>query len=89
MELNEKQTLEAQEELNKLELINKFRKLIDKAEWKECNGEAHSPEVAGNIDHCGICMPYWGSYPICPIHKTRLTDKGLCKTCNKHYEVRE
>ena len=27
--------------------------------WVKCNGEAHLPEVAGNIDHCGICMPFW------------------------------
>jgi hypothetical protein len=25
-----------------------------------CTGEAHLPETAGNIDHCGVCMPDWG-----------------------------
>jgi len=27
---------------------------------RDCEGEAHKPEVAGNIDHCGVCMPNWG-----------------------------
>lgn len=26
----------------------------------ECPGHAHSPEVAGNQDHCSICAPRWG-----------------------------
>lgn len=26
----------------------------------ECNGEAHDPEVGGQIDHCGLCAPHWG-----------------------------
>lgn len=25
-----------------------------------CTGEAHNPKVAGQIDHCGSCMPNWG-----------------------------
>lgn len=25
-----------------------------------CNGEAHLPEVAGNIDNCMVCAPRWG-----------------------------
>lgn len=25
-----------------------------------CPGEAHSPEVAGGIDNCGLCAPRWG-----------------------------
>lgn len=25
-----------------------------------CPGEAHLPEVAGNIDHCSVCAPNWG-----------------------------
>jgi hypothetical protein len=31
----------------------------------ECNGEAHSNPY---IDHCGVCMPYWGRYPM-PVTK--------------------
>ena len=26
-----------------------------------CSGEAHKPEVGGMIDHCGVCMPRWGT----------------------------
>lgn len=33
--------------------------------WKTCTGEAHNPAVAGNIDHCMICMPWWERYPVC------------------------
>lgn len=25
-----------------------------------CPGEAHTAQVAGNIDHCQICAPRWG-----------------------------
>lgn len=25
-----------------------------------CTGQAHLPEIAGNIDHCSVCMPSWG-----------------------------
>ena len=27
----------------------------------KCNGEAHSNPY---IDHCGVCMPYWGTFPV-------------------------
>jgi len=55
--------------------------------WIKCNGEAHSPAVAGRIDHCGICMPWWEQYPICPDCKKRLPSNGLCKDCRKSYKV--
>lgn len=28
---------------------------------QKCNGEAHSNPY---IDNCGVCMPFWGSYPV-------------------------
>lgn len=28
---------------------------------QKCNGEAHSNPY---IDHCGVCMPHWGKYPV-------------------------
>lgn len=33
------------------------------AAWVKCNGEAHRNAY---IDNCGVCMPFWGSYPVCP-----------------------
>lgn len=57
-----------------------------KAEWKKCCGEAHTNPY---IDNCMVCMPYWEFYPICPIHKYKLRDKGWCKECRKHYKVEE
>jgi hypothetical protein len=42
-----------------------------KATTFPCPGEAHSPEVAGNIDNCGICAPEWGRIPI---HKALSTE---------------
>lgn len=27
----------------------------------KCSGEAHSNPY---IDHCGVCMPHWGKYPV-------------------------
>jgi len=56
--------------------------------YVKCTGEAHGPEAAGNIDHCFLCMPYWGSYPICPLceHKAVSIEKPVrfkykCKHC--------
>jgi hypothetical protein len=28
---------------------------------QKCNGEAHSNPY---IDHCMVCMPHWGEYPV-------------------------
>lgn len=57
---------------------------MEKAEYKKCTGEAHSNPY---IDNCMICMPFWESYPICPMHKIKLTSAGFCKTCRKFYEM--
>ena len=51
-----------------------------------CNGEAHNPIVAGCIDNCGVCMPFWEWYPICPKHKRKLKTSGYCKECGGYYE---
>lgn len=53
-----------------------------KAEYVKCIGEAHQNPY---IDHCEICMPFWGDYPVCPIHRRKLTYTGFCKECRKHY----
>jgi hypothetical protein len=29
----------------------------------ECDGAAHGNPY---IDHCMVCLPYWGKYPACP-----------------------
>lgn len=60
--------------------------MIQKATVKECNGDAHKPEVAGNIDNCMVCMPRWGKIVTCPIDNIRLSSTGYCKECRKHYE---
>ncbi len=31
--------------------------------WLLCDGEAHTN---GYQDHCMVCLPNWGSYPVCP-----------------------
>lgn len=40
------------------------------ADWKDCDGNAHQPDY--DQDHCGVCMPFWGRYPVCPYCKNRL-----------------
>lgn len=60
---------------------------MNEAIWIKCTGEAHLPEVAGCIDNCGICAPFWEHYPICPIDGARLTDKGYCKLCRNHFNI--
>jgi hypothetical protein len=27
---------------------------------RKCTGEAHDPQVGGQIDNCGSCMSHWG-----------------------------
>lgn len=27
---------------------------------EKCCGQAHDPDVAGQIDNCGLCAPHWG-----------------------------
>ncbi len=39
------------------------------AQWEKCNGEAHKPGV--DQDHCGVCMPWWGEYPIAVLKKAQ------------------
>lgn len=59
-----------------------------RAIWVKCNGEAHSNP---HIDHCGVCMPYWGEYPKCPYcGSTKLGNKSLktkCKKCGKMVDM--
>lgn len=50
----------------------------------ECSGEAHSNAY---IDYCGVCLPYWGSYPVCPTDAVKLSVTGWCKTCRKHFSI--
>lgn len=45
---------------------NSLNRITRKVIMVKCTGEAHSPEVAGHIDHCLSCAPYWEEYPICP-----------------------
>ncbi len=55
-----------------------------KAEIKECIGIAHDNSF---INHCMRCLPFWGKIPVCPEHYYKLTKKGYCKDCKKHYEI--
>lgn len=53
--------------------------------WTKCIGEAHSNP---HIDHCAICMPYWGEYPRCPYCASTMltcggTKRTLCRKCGK------
>ena len=58
-----------------------------KAVTKECTGDAHKPEVAGNMDHCMVCMPRWGKIVSCPIDGAGLASSGFCHKCRKFYDV--
>jgi len=48
----------------------------------DCIGEAHHNPF---IDNCWVCAPFWERYPTCPTHGKRLSDRGYCKDCRKHY----
>jgi hypothetical protein len=57
---------------------------MKQAIWIKCNGEAHTNP---HIDHCAVCMPYWGEFPKCPYcGGTRLGNgaiKTKCKSCGR------
>jgi hypothetical protein len=51
-------------------------------EWVECSGEAHSNAF---IDHCMVCMPFWGKYPVCVTCERKCRETKvfyICPTCN-------
>jgi hypothetical protein len=54
--------------------------------WVKCKGEAHSNPY---IDNCGVCMPYWETYPICPKCRYKLTGTGKCTGCGKFYNIKQ
>jgi hypothetical protein len=45
--------------------------------FEECYGEAHQIKGPGP-DHCGVCMPYWGKYPIA-VPREDPTPEGTIK----------
>lgn len=58
--------------------------------WRKCNGEAHSNP---HIDHCGVCMPWWGEYPLCPYCGTSPRrnsggEKARCRGCGKYFTMK-
>lgn len=62
---------------------------MEHAKWIKCIGEAHGNPF---IDHCMVCLPYWGSYPTCPYcgkacRKNASGHKTKCHGCNKFYIV--
>ena len=58
------------------------------ADIVKCTGEAHDPAIGGMIDNCWGCAPYWGSFPVCPVHQVKLPDTGFCKACKKYYSIK-
>lgn len=62
--------------------------------WVQCSGEAHEP---GNMaDHCMVCLPYWGEFPVCndcgcklPAKHRKVLKPGVvryfCPACRKHF----
>jgi hypothetical protein len=42
----------------KIELM--LKKEFDVDPLVPCDGQAHSPEIGGNIDNCMVCSPRWG-----------------------------
>jgi hypothetical protein len=60
---------------------------MKRAIWVKCNGEAHSNP---HIDHCGVCMPFWGEYPKCPDCGRKIVKgikRGKCPGCGKMVNV--
>jgi hypothetical protein len=38
-------------------------------------------------DGCWGCAPFWWNIPLCPICKKKLTEKGYCRNCKKHFDL--
>lgn len=55
------------------------------AVWVKCRGEAHKNPY---IDNCWSCMPFWETYPTCPVDGKTLKASGYCKQCKKFYSVK-
>lgn len=57
-------------------------KTLQSAVWVKCTADAHKNPY---IDHCFVCMPWWGKFPTCPVcgRKVRETlTKYKCNHCN-------
>lgn len=52
-----------------------------------CIGDAHKPNV--DMDHCGVCIPWWRKYPTCPNCKWKLLQSGYCRCCHKYYDMKD
>lgn len=56
--------------------------MLPKPEWVICHGEAHANEMG--YDHCMVCLPYWGKYPVCRCGKKLKNSK--CPSCKIKYD---
>jgi hypothetical protein len=36
-------------------------------------------------DSCHSCAPFWEQYPVCPVHKLKLSQALYCRTCKRYY----
>jgi hypothetical protein len=36
-------------------------------------------------DHCWSCAPFWEQIPTCPDGHGKLTQRGYCRQCRKHF----
>lgn len=48
--------------------------------WRECRGEAHRNPY---IDHCMVCLPWWGRYPTCSACGSKLRERRNDLICDK------
>lgn len=66
-----------------------YRDKLRYCAWKKC-----SSEHGAYVDNCGMCAPFWASFPICPICFVRLrlvahgSNRNKLGTCLAHGKFR-
>ena len=58
------------------------------AVWVDCPGVTNEGRAAHSMrDACWNCDPWWERYPTCSRGHGKLTHRGFCRVCRRHYDV--
>lgn len=67
--------------------------MIQEAHYDTCTEHVDTLEHS-MLDACYACAPWWNTYPLCPVHETKLKHcptnerKAYCQRCKKHYTIK-
>lgn len=46
--------------------VKPYRISLEAPNHRKCDGAAHSPDMAGGVDNCSLCAPFWEDVLTCP-----------------------